>query len=82
MILPGKHLKPDRALLSVGGEILTVMGDASTVSAVWDEVRALRAKREGTSPLPFDWFLMALTLLYTINAIDMRGDLLTKKVSQ
>ncbi|WP_127110195.1 ABC-three component system middle component 6 [Pararhodobacter zhoushanensis] len=81
MILPGKHLKPDRALLSVGGEILTVMGETSTVSVLWDEVRVLRSKREDKSPLPFDWFLLALTLLYTISAIDMRGELLIKKVN-
>jgi len=81
MILPGKHLKPDRALLSIGGEILTVMGETSTVSVLWDEVRVLRSKREDTSPLPFDWFLLALTLLYTISAIDMRGELLIKKVN-
>lgn len=81
MILPGKHLKPERALLSVGSEILMVMGETSTVSALWDEVRVLRSKHEDTSPLPFDWFLLALTLLYTINAIDMRGALLIKKVN-
>lgn len=81
MILPGKHLKPNRALLAVGGEILTVMGETSTVSVLWDEVRVLRSKREDTSPLPFDWFLLALTLLYTISAIDMRGELLIKKVN-
>lgn len=78
MILPGKHLKPDRALLSVGGEILAVLDDESTVSVLWERVRALRSKREAASPLPYDWFLMALTLLYAINAIDIRGDLLTK----
>lgn len=82
MILPGKHLKPDRALLSVGGEILSLMGETSTVSALWNEIRALRSRREGASPVPFDWFLMALTLLYTINAIDIRGDLLIKKVGR
>jgi hypothetical protein len=61
VILPGNQLKPDRALLSIGGEILTVMGETSTVSVLWDKVQALRSKREATSPLPFDWFLMALT---------------------
>lgn len=81
MILPGKHLQEDRALLSIGSEILTVMGETATVSTVWEEVRALRRKREGASPLPFDWFLMALTLLYTINAIDMRGDILTRRAA-
>lgn len=82
MILPGKHLKPDRALLSVGGEILAVMGAEATVSTVWDNVRAHRAKRAGTSPLPFDWFLLALSLLFAIGAIDLDGDLLTKRTPQ
>lgn len=78
MILPGKHLKADRALLAIGGEILAVMGHNATVSKLWDDVRALRAKREGISPLPFDWFLLALSLLFAIGAIDIDGDLLTK----
>ena len=82
MILPGKHLKPDRALLSIGGEILAVMGTHTTVSTLWDNVRALRAKREGISPLPFDWFLLALSLLFAIGAIDLDGDLLTKRTPQ
>lgn len=82
MILPGKHLKPDRALLSVGGEILAVMGAEATVSMVWDDVRAHRAKRAGSSPLPFDWFLLALSLLFAIGAIDLNGDLLTKRTPQ
>lgn len=82
MILPGKHLKPDRALLSVGGEILAVLGAEATVSTVWDNVRAHRAKRAGTSPLPLDWFLLALSLLFAIGAIDLDGDLLTKRTPQ
>lgn len=78
MILPGKHLKPDRALLSVGGEILSVMGDGSTVSDLWARVQDLRSRRETTSPLPFDWFVLALSLLYAIGAIDQDGDRLIR----
>jgi len=78
MILPGKHLKPDRALLSVGGEILAVMGESSTVSEIWGRVRDLRSRREAASPLPFDWFVLALSLLYAIGAIDQAGDRLIK----
>lgn len=78
MILPGKHLKPDRALLSIGGDILAVMGAEATVSSLWDDVRALRAERESASPLPFDWFLLALSLLFAIRAIDLDGEILTR----
>jgi hypothetical protein len=80
MILPGKHLKPDRALLSVGGEILSVMGEGSTVSELWLQVQDLRSRRETVSPLPFDWFVLALSLLYAIGAIDQDGDRLIQAV--
>jgi hypothetical protein len=74
MILPGKHLRQDRALISVGGDILTVLNAPMTVSAVWQKVQTLRASRERASPLPFDWFVLALTLLYTIYAVDRDED--------
>lgn len=80
MILPGKHLKPDRALLSVGGEILSVIGEGSTVSDLWARVQDLRSRRETVSPLPFDWFVLALSLLYAIGAIDQDGDRLIQAV--
>lgn len=79
MILPGKHLKADRALLTVGGEILTVMDASASVSTVWERVRRLRSKREGASPLPFDWFILALSLLYAMGVIDLRDDLLIRR---
>ena len=78
MILPGKHLKPDRALLSIGGEILSVMRDSSTVSELWERVREHRVHSETASPLPFDWFVLGLSLLYAMGAIDQVGDRLIK----
>lgn len=79
MILPGKHLKADRALLTIGGEILAVMDASTSVSAVWEQVRSLRSKREGASPLPFDWFILALSLLYAMGAIDLSEGLLIRR---
>ena len=74
MILPGKHIKQDRALIAVGGDILSVLDGPMTVSAVWKKVQVVRATREGASPLPFDWFILALTLLYAISAVNHHGD--------
>jgi hypothetical protein len=73
MILPGKHIRQDRAIISIGGDILSVLGDESTVSDVWDRVRTLREARENASPLPFDWFVLALSLLYAMSVIDLEG---------
>jgi hypothetical protein len=74
MILPGKHIKQDRALIAVGGDILSVLDAPMSVSAVWKRVQVVRATRENSSPLSFDWFILALTLLYAISAIDHDGD--------
>lgn len=76
MILPGKHMRDDRALISVGADVLSVLHEASSVSQVWDGVRQARATRGGQASLPFDWFIMALTLLFAMGAIEWDGDLI------
>lgn len=78
MILPGKHLRPDRALLAVGGDILSVLSAPAPVSDVWERVVGLRAAREGMSPLSFDWFVLALSLLFAMKAIDLDGGLIVR----
>lgn len=74
MILPGKHIRQDRALISVGGDILSVLDSPMSVSEVWTKVQTVRAAREELSPLPFDWFILALTLLYAISAIALQNE--------
>jgi len=82
MILPGKHIKQDRALIAVGGDILSVLDGPTTVSVLWKKVQAVRATREDASPVPFDWFILALTLLYTISAVNYHGDSISPARSQ
>ena len=77
MILPGKHLKVDRSLLGIGGDILSAMGQESTVSELWERVRD-RKQRLGSS-MSFDWFILGLSFLYTIKAIDYSNGLLIRK---
>ena len=74
MILPGKHIRQDRALLVVGGDILSVLDGPMTISQIWKRVQSLRETREEASPLSFDWFVLALTLLYAISAVERSGD--------
>ena len=69
MILPGKHLQQDRALLGVGAEILGHLDEERTVSELWERVRSARG--QSTTPLSFDWFVLALTFLYAIAAVDL-----------
>ncbi len=68
MILPTKGLAVDRALASVGGDILRRLDRPKTVSRVWEEV----SDRQSTllKAVSYDWFLLALDLLYLWAAIE------------
>jgi hypothetical protein len=68
MILPGKHLRHNRAMLSVGAEILARLDQPRSVSELWEQVRALRAS--DTASLTFDWFILSLSFLYAISAVE------------
>ncbi len=70
MILPGKHLSPHRAIVGVGAEILAQLDRPRDVSELWERVRASRGALQEASPISFDWFVLALTFLYAIGAID------------
>lgn len=68
MILPTKGLALDRALLSVGAEVLRRLDRPKTVSRLWDQVR----NRESSllESVPYEWFLLSLDLLYLCGAVD------------
>ncbi len=69
MILPAKHLPQDRSLAGIGAEILGVLDDGRTISELWERVRA--ARPISSPPLSFDWFVLALDMLFAISAIDV-----------
>lgn len=68
MILPGKHLRHDRAILTVGAEILARLDQPRSVSELWERVRVVRGSN--TASLTFDWFVLSLSFLYAISAIE------------
>lgn len=83
MILPSKHLPQDRALLTVGGHILTFLAHPKTVSALWEELN--RPTDGVTAVLPrritYDWFLLALDLLYALGTIELDSGLVTRRTA-
>lgn len=72
MILPGKHLKPDRCLLGVGAALLELLHEERTVSGLWDAYRKRGA-------VTFDWFILALDLLFALGAVEMKKGILSRK---
>lgn len=81
MILPTKRITEDRALLSIGGSVLALLEEPKTVSQVWNELSRRTAETLTGAHLSFDWFVLALDLLYAVGAVEYeRGRLL--KVSR
>jgi len=68
MILPTKGLALDRALLSVGAEVLRRLDRPKTVSRLWDQVRNRQCSL--LESVPYEWFVLSLDLLYLCGAID------------
>ncbi len=78
MILPSRGLSQDRALLTIGAEVLHILSEPRTVSRTWEELRRAH-KKKGIGQLPYDWFILALDFLYSINAIVYEGGMLKRR---
>ena len=77
MILPGKHLRPERSLIGIGGDILALLEQDQTVSELWRRLQAQRASAK--TAISFDWFVLSLSLLFATGAVGFERGLLSKR---
>lgn len=80
MILPSEHLSQDRALLSVGAKILQHLKMPKTVSVIWEKLSKTSCKTDMPS-IGYNSFILALDLLYSMNAIEMEDGVISVKVN-
>lgn len=78
MILPTKHIRPDRTLLSIGAELLACLREPTTVSRLWDDVRSARGATLDSASINYDWFVLALDLLFMLGAVDLERGLVRR----
>lgn len=78
MIQPTKHMRPERALIGVGGELLDLLREPMTVSRLWDKLRARRSAGVPNAPIDYDWFVLALDFLFMIGAVRIGRGILTR----
>lgn len=81
MVLPTKRISADRSLLAIGATVLSLLETPNTVSGVWTDIQRVRAKRENQALLTYDWFVLALDLLFSLGVVDYREGLLRKVVA-
>lgn len=73
MILPNKHLLPRNSLLGAGAVILSLLGQPATVSALWEVAKQRKEVHN------FRRFVLALTLLHTLGAVELQDGLLVRR---
>lgn len=81
MILPTKHLSSERALLTLGADILNLLSSPKTVSSLWDSMRFGPRTQKSKSPLAYSWFILALDLLYMLQAIEYENGVIIRRPS-
>lgn len=72
MILPTKHVRVDRALIGVGAELIDFLREPMTVSRLWNEIRDRRTVATPNAPIDYNWFVLALDLLFMIGAVQTK----------
>jgi hypothetical protein len=77
MITPTKGIAPQRALLSIGAQIALILDQPLTVSQAWSMFRKWRQDHGHSQPIPFWWFALGLDLLFALDLVEFRGDVLS-----
>jgi hypothetical protein len=81
MLLPTKGISSSRALLTVGGQLLSLLVGPITVSGLWNSTKNYRAARE-LPEISFDWFVLGLDLLFLLGTIELHDGLIVRKVAR
>lgn len=72
MILPTKHIPPHLSLIGIGANLLSLLERPQTISTLWDRAKAI------TDAPNFENFVLALDLLYILQAVELDGGLLRR----
>ena len=81
MILPSKHLPPERALLTVGAQLLHSLALPRTVSSLWEELNRIidATPDRSRKRISYDWFILSLDLLYVMGMISFEDGLVARR---
>ena len=83
MLLPTKGIEPERALLTIGARILSLLESPATITGLWERFLESLKEDRVNFRISFDWFALAITMLFAINVVawDENGRLVRYCVS-
>ncbi|TVT33085.1 hypothetical protein FNH05_27365 [Amycolatopsis rhizosphaerae] len=76
MITPTKGIAPQRALLSIGAQLVQAIDTPVTISQAWNRLLTWRATHNHRAPIPFWWFALALDVLFSMDLVYLEDELL------
>lgn len=79
MIQPTKGISVDRALLTVGAQVLQQLDTPATVTAAWHSLKDWRRRASYPSNMPYSWFVLSLDVLYALDVLSYENGLLVKR---
>jgi hypothetical protein len=73
MLLPTKGVSAERALITLGAEILPLLDRPTSVSGLWERFATIH-NGHARERVTFDWFSLSLTALYAMGVVDWTAD--------
>ena len=70
MLLPTKGVSADRALVTVGSDLLEALRTPRSVSSLWEHYKQHGLEAGASDHVTFDWYSLALASLFAINLIE------------
>lgn len=70
MLLPTRGVSAERALVTIGSELLAELRTPKSVSTLWERYSARERGSAGVDRITFDWFSLALATLFAMNLVE------------
>lgn len=70
MLLPTKGVSAERALMTVGSDLLEALQTPKSVSSLWEHYKERERTSGSNDHITFDWFSLALASLFAIDVVE------------
>lgn len=70
MLLPTKGVSAERALMTIGLDLLELLQTPKSISSLWEQYKARKSGPGVLGHVTFDWFSLAISSLFAINLVE------------